>query len=367
MTRYHLTFELQQELESSVLHREPVTPADLIDALGELWWNAGPRRGAPELSFGDLLGDRGVELRPAFLEGRAPYCSGFTLAAPGSSGASGPCSLAFERHCLEHVARRGARGLLQDGVLRPQDTFYYFLRADPEGGTSDGSPHSLGTPLADLAAATPSIEHLVHPLAPLLERAEVRGPEPDPARHPVFFTAEAVARTEQLARRGAGLSPPVETGCVLVGSLVLCPDTGEMYAVVVDALEATDAASSQFHLDFTARTWARIQTILSVRRKQPETRTHRILGQAHSHPFLPAGGAPPCEHCYEVETCSRTTAVLSTDDHDWCRAVFSGEPWQLSYVFGLDARARNVDTFYSQHRGVLEPRGFHVLPEFPPS
>ena len=62
--------------------------------------------------------------------------------------------------------------------------------------------------------------------------------------------------------------------------------------------------------------------------------------------------------------CTRTTAFLSSEDRTWCRAVFPGEPWQISQVFGLDARTRPVDAFYGQRGGILVRRGYAVLDDF---
>ena len=71
-----------------------------------------------------------------------------------------------------------------------------------------------------------------------------------------------------------------------------------------------------------------------------------------------------CEGCAERASCPRTTAFLSADDLAWCRAVFRGEAWQLSQVFGLDARGEGVEAFYGQRGGLLVPRGYLVVETF---
>jgi hypothetical protein len=193
-----------------------------------------------------------------------------------------------------------------------------------------------------------------------LERAGVerhRVEEP----YPVFFTREARERAERISRKGADAQPPVETGGLLVGPLCACPETGETFSVVVDVLEATDSDATTYTLNYSGTTWARIQTILRARQAQPSTRHHRILGQCHGHNFVLLAGVPPCEMCHRVEVCTRTSANLSPEDRTWCRAHFSCEPWQLSQVFGLDARTRPVETFYGQRGGSLERRSYHVV------
>ena len=104
--------------------------------------------------------------------------------------------------------------------------------------------------------------------------------------------------------------------------------------------------------------------MLRARQSQPATRTQRVLGQSHGHNFLPIEGAPPCEACAHVAVCSRTTAFLSGEDRQWCRAVFSGEPWQLSQVFGQNARREGVSAFFGQKGGELVERGFHLIDDF---
>jgi hypothetical protein len=65
-----------------------------------------------------------------------------------------------------------------------------------------------------------------------------------------------------------------------------------------------------------------------------------------------------------VCTCDLTSAFLSESDRTWCRAVFSGQPWQVSHIFGLSARHERVASFYGLHRGRLEPRGYRVIERF---
>ncbi len=137
-----------------------------------------------------------------------------------------------------------------------------------------------------------------------------------------------------------------------------------MFAVVEDVLEATHAKGTTYSLTYSGETWARIQAIMRARGANPATQSHRILGQCHGHSFLPLDGAPPCEDCLKREFCSRTTAFLSEADLEWCRAVFHGQPWQLSHIFGLDALGRGVDVFFGQAHGRLRPRGYHVLEDF---
>jgi hypothetical protein len=114
-------------------------------------------------------------------------------------------------------------------------------------------------------------------------------------------------------------------------------------------------------------TWARIHAVMNAKRRIPARSADRILGQTHGHNFKPHSGKVACEDCPKVEACDLSSAFLSTTDLTWCRAVFSGQPWQVSHVFGLSARGEREGTFYGLYEGRLQPRGYHVIPEFEPS
>ncbi len=137
-----------------------------------------------------------------------------------------------------------------------------------------------------------------------------------------------------------------------------------MFAVVVDVLVAAHSEATTYSLTYSGKTWARIQAVMRAKRAYPATRSHRLLGQVHGHSFLPLDGAEPCEDCAVRAVCSRTTAFLSLDDLAWCRAVFRREPWQLSQIFGLNARGEGVEAFYGQRGGRLVPRSYSGLETF---
>jgi hypothetical protein len=342
-----LDLVLRRDPGGAAIAVEAICRRDLADAMAEIWFEAHLRRGSPATQLGGVT----AQLRPVYRDdadsGR--FCAGFTLETPGAAGA--PVARFFPREFFEPAAARRARTLVEDGTLETGDLYYYSLA--PAAAAADGvslcGPEGRGAP-----------SQLPLALRPLLERAGVerhRAEEP----YPVFFTSAARERAERISRKGADAQPPVETGGLLVGPLCTCPETGEIFSVVVDVLEATDSDATTYTLNYSGTTWARIQTILRARQAQPATRHHRILGQCHGHNFLPLAGVPPCEMCHRVEVCTRNSAYLSPEDRTWCRATFSCEPWQLSQVFGLDARSRPVETFYGQRGGSLERRRYHVV------
>ena len=352
-----LGMHLHLERGGEVVAIEPVTRGDLVDALAEVWLDTNLRRGFPDVGLEQVRGQLSLVYREDPEIGR--YCAGYDLEARDPDGS--PCRRFFPRDSLEHVAARGARRLIEQGRLAA-GALYYFALGPAEGAPPwrDGETQALtveGPPGRSAPGA------LSVPLERLRKRAvAVEGPTD--GHYPVFFTREACERAQRIARKGGDAQPPVETGGLYVGPLCVCPDTRELFAVVVDVLEATDAEATKYSLTYSGPTWARIQAILRARRKRNATRHHRVLGQGHGHNFLPLEGAEPCEACDLVAVCTRTTAYLSLDDRTWCRAVFPGEPWQISQVFGLDARSRPVDAFYGQRGGTLVRRGYAVIEDF---
>ncbi len=353
-----LSLQLHRERGGPVIAVEPVESRDLIDALAEVWFETDLRCGRT------TTGLRDVEARIRVVERDDPeigrYYPGFDLErelAPGSC-----VSRHFPRECLEHVAARCAKQLVADGTLESGELYYYGLAPGGSGLAPGGSGLAPGVIRGPEGRGAPRFSSV--PLRVLRDGAEAFDVLEEDRVYPVFFTRAARERAERVSRQGGDVQPAVETGGLLVGPLCVCPETGEVFAVVVDVLEASGSTSTKYSLTYSGPTWARIQRALRGRQSQPATQYHRILGQCHGHNFLPFEGAEPCEACALVPVCSRSSALLSGDDRTWCRAVFSGEPWQLSQVFGLDARSGLTETFYGQRGGTLARRGYWVIDEF---
>jgi hypothetical protein len=49
------------------------------------------------------------------------------------------------------------------------------------------------------------------------------------------------------------------------------------------------------------------------------------------------------------------------DDRNWTCAVFAHQPWQLSHIFGLNARGEPVSKLFGLRSGQLVERGFRVI------
>ncbi len=336
---------------------EAVTEADLAEALSEAWLQCCLRKGRPEVPIDDFQPRLLPLLRK---DGRG--CAGFALEIDAPGGEIPRCE--FTTRSVASAAMRAAQRLLTAGGMKEDQTYFYELIAS-------GRP-MLPVPRRDgiddigtftVTAKHPLLAYLRVPLAPLLRRARTVGTVDQRDLH-VFYTEEALARTERFARKGAAHEPPIETGAVQIGPLCSCPESGEFFVVVCEALEVLDAEGTEFSLTYSGKSWARIQTVMKIRQSQAATRAHRIVGQAHGHNFMPGNGAPPCEHCHQVKECTRTSVFVSPDDRTWSRAVFSRQPWQLCHIFGLNARGEQVQRLFGLCDGRLLERGFHVIPDF---
>ena len=360
--RHRLLVELRLTPEGPSLGVEPVHGNDLRDAVAELWFGKCLRKGQPDLPLEAVQ----PRLRPVFQTQHHERCRGFLLQLDGGPG--DPAVMAFGREVVEPVATRARRRLVSEGRLDGDAVPYYELKAEALDDGAIPAPERdqpfVSPGVRTLGVAEPmGVEHETRPLAPLLERA--RGVQVDErdTRHVVLFAESAWERAERFSRRGGDAEPPVESGAVLVGTLCACPESGEMFTLVRDAVEATAADAATFSLTFSGATWAAIGAVMSARRGRPGAPPELIVGSAHGHNFLPSGGAPPCDACATADVCGRTSASLSLDDECWSRAVFRAQPWQLALVFGLSARGDRVASLYGQQGGVLTRRGHHLLPD----
>jgi len=343
--------------------REPVTEADWVPMHSEVWMNALLRRGFPGFPFEDLV----ALARPVIPDGDT-RCKQVTLLTSDPKGQA--LQVEFTIYAFEQVARRAMARLVKAGRLTVEETgqcFYNVVlgRLGDRAAEDEARAGPAAAEPFQVAVRRQPLAYLEKPMPPLLARAKAVGDVKDKACYPVFMTEEAYAKAERMARRGAAVNPPTESGAVLVGPLCSCPETGELYAVVYDALEVTDAEATYASLLYTGETWRRIQTIMSARQQAPSSRGDRLLGEAHGHNFLPPHREDlSCNECKERETCKMTSAFVSSSDSVFHASVFFKQPWQLCHIFGLDARGKGVHALFGQRDGGLLSRGFYVIPEW---
>jgi len=351
-----LSVSVRLERDGPVVAEEIVTDQDLDEVVSEAWMSGHLRSGRLESHPKSL--ERRV--RPDVVVGRAGV-STYTVETTDGEGATAAST--FSLRSLEHVAARAADRLIDAGVLKVGGVYYYDLLSSP--------PRSDGR--AALPGPSFTVEAVPRPLAcrslrldPLLEIASPVGPDEADA-FPVFFTEKARRKAELYSRRGGARTPPEESGGVLLGPLCSCPDTGELFVVVCEVLEAVDAEHGKYSLEYSGRTWTRIQTIVAAIQRQPAMREFRIVGQCHGHNFLPADGAEPCDACASAPVCGRTSVFVSSDDLTWSRAVFAHQPWKLCQIFGWNARREPVEGLFGLKDGRLLERGYHLIPDFDPT
>ena len=356
----HFALSIRREADGPELKRVPVPGAYIRDIEHELLLKYALRRGMPEATVQDMQ----IQLTPVHADGEnsKPFCRSVRADVRNPRGEK--FRLEYNVHLFSDVARSAVQQMVADGDLKVEDEYHYQLVVDHRKGDR------LGPGLAGMSfGAGPKqepLQYLTRSLTPLIADAQPVG-ELNGEHFPVFYTSAAYERAERFARRGGDAQPPRETGAALVGTACSCPESGELFLVITDALEASDAEEAKVSLSYTGKTWLRLQAILKSMQAQPDTRTYRFLGQAHGHNFIPLDGAPPCELCSTAKVCSRTSVFVSTDDRTWTQAVFAGAPYALCHIFGLNARHDKVHGLYSLHENRLTQRGFYIIPDFDPT
>ncbi|MBM4042814.1 MAG: hypothetical protein FJ290_30365 [Planctomycetes bacterium] len=354
-----LALALRTKADGPVVLRESVTEGDLFDLYGEVWLAACLRKGHPGVPLDELR----VRLVPVLEKGQDSVCLGLIIEGVGPDGATS--RHVFPPAAFEDVAWRASQKLIRDGQLKSGDLYYYDVIVDRRPVAELAMRRQAAAPFTVTAKPTP-LAYLTLPLAPLAERAEAIGDMGEPWS-PVFYTRAALEKAERFARRGALAAHPVETGGVLVGPLCSCPDTGEFFLVVCDAIELLEAESTEYSLTYSGATWTHVQRTLGALQADPTTACYRILGQAHGHNFSPHFGEKKCEDCDQFATCTLTSVFPSVSDRRWTRAVFARQPWAVCHIFGLTARGGHAQALYGIRQGALAERGYYVLPDFAPA
>ncbi len=344
---------IRRGLDEPVLARNPVTGADLTEAVSEAWRDACLRAGHPDVT----LSATPMRLAPRLADHSESRCVGFDLEVILPDGRT--TRREFTISCLRPAVDRAVKPLLEAEVLKPGDPYIFeFVVASDR---KDAPPPAEADVPLTLSLRSAPLTYLRIPIRTLLERATPVAILDD-EEFPVFYTPEALAKAEVRARRGREVDPPVETGGVLLGSLAACPDSGELAAIIADVIEVQEADQTTFSLSYTSRSWMRIQAILKARQAAYPHRAERLLGQTHGHSFMPNDGKA-CAECDRRATCSLTSVFVSQDDQTWHRAVFARQPWALCHIFGLTARGQAVDQLYGLKDGRLQARGYYLLPD----
>jgi len=364
-----LAVALRVQADGPVVLQEPVSEGDLYELYGEAWLGSCLRQGHPEAPLDELR----VRLLPVLEKGNDTVCLGLIIEGAGPGGAAS--RHVFPPAALDDVAWRASQQLIRAGTLKSGDLYYFDVVVDrrPVAELASAAASARGAAPFTVTAKPTPLAYLTVPLRPLVERAEFVAPpakaapgeEGDPWC-PVFYTRETLGKAESFARRGALFPHPVETGCVLVGPLCSCPETGEFFIVACEAIELVEAQGTEYSLTYSGATWAHVQASVRALQAAPATRAHRILGQAHGHNFPPHFGEKKCDECDQQPTCTHTSVFSSVSDRRWSRAVFARQPWAVCHVFGLTARGGHAQGLFGLRHGALAERGYYVIPDFAP-
>jgi hypothetical protein len=348
-TSWTLRVVVRGSADGPPLRHQDLGDAELAEARREAWFNGLLRRGRPDVPFEAV----DTRLAPVHAESR---CVGFVLEAR-ERGSEDRTFHPFTLHYVAPLAHRMAEELVELGALARGDAYAYELEIRPREAPAEPVAGAGGIAIT---TTTRPPDHARMPLVPLLERARLVG-EAASRCFPVVFAESAHEKAEHYARKGAASDPPVETGALLIGRLCACPDSGEMFVVVDDALEVFDAAQQEFALIYTSATWTRVETVLRGLRARPGGDPTRLVGQAHGHNF--DLNLQRCDACDAAAVCTTTNVFVSAEDRRFMRAVFAGQPWSLCWIAGTNARDEDVAKLFTMRCGAPAERGYHVAPD----
>jgi hypothetical protein len=340
-----------------VLALEPVTPSDLLPMRDQVFWD-GVRAGAlpPDLHALE------VEVHPGENESQ-DQLSGFVMEM--SRGRQN-----YRRHfkpsTLSQTLARPLSKLLEDEVLKADDEYDFFLTARPsDEADARRSPvgqiqatsrsEALNFESGSLTEYMQNSEELMGPTSRQLAAQEKKSKQ-----MPLFVETDVWEEGRELARLGG----EDESAAVATGRLFRDTDSPEVFLVIDAFLQAEFAAEEKFSVTFSGDTWGQVRARLEQRRRRMNRPHEMIVGSVHGHNFQPAAddsGRKMCDACAVLDVCSRSTAVASTDDFRWHRAVFAGQPWATLLIWGWNARDEEEWRMYGLQNASLSPRTVRLL------
>lgn len=177
---------------------------------------------------------------------------------------------------------------------------------------------------------------------------------------PIFVTDEVWQESKEHAHRGG----EQESAALFSGRLFRDTESDEVFLRIDACLEAAHAVEAKLAVTFTGETWAHARELLEIRRHRLNRPNEIIVGSVHRHPFLPsadASGNRKCQACAVAQYCSRSTAVPSTDDFEWHRSVFSGQPYSMLLIWGYNAREEEDFRLYGLDNASFKERTIRLL------
>lgn len=332
--------------------RVPVSYSDFQLARDETWWS-GVRTGElePDLSRYELRVMPGQESQGGLLDGYA-----IELVWQGGS-----FRRQFDIRSLSNLAQRAVVNLVKDQALALGDDYKYYLKtlpADARATEPAGTPRIRvqHEPLTIEATSLADMMGQSEPYVGVSEQADESG---DPCM-PIFVTGRAWEESREQAFRGG----ENESAALFSGRLFRDTASPEVFLCLEACLEAAHAVEDKVSVTFTGETWARARQLLAIRRQRLNRPHEIVVGSVHRHPFLPAAdanGCRMCELCSVAKYCSRSTAVPSTDDFEWHRSVFAGQPWSTLLIWGYNAREQEDFRCYGLKNASFKQRSIRIL------
>ncbi len=325
-------------------------------ARDETWlWGLRKGRLSPDLDSHEMRVIPGAEAGVGILDGYV-----IELTADGHS-----YRRAFTNRSMASVADRKILEIAanKESELSLDDQYSYYITSVPADDDD---------PLDDMAMNVKSCrEPLVFEQARLADYMAhsktllgVSQPPPKPKETPmpIFVSQEVWQESKAQALRGGEL----ESAALFSGRLFRDTDSSEVFLRLEACLEAAHAVEEKLAVTFTGETWMHARNLLEIRRRRLNRPHEIIVGSVHRHPFLPtadANGNRMCADCSVAKYCSRTTAVPSTDDFEWNRSVFSGQPYSLLLIWGYNAREEEDFRVYGLENASLKERTIQLLTE----
>ena len=365
-TECRLAIDLMAKGDDRVLAREPVSATDLGPMRDETWLN-GLRA--------EHLGWNRHELTVTVQPGRSSEDRGGRLLNFDLKLRQGERGFlqTFSMLSLASVAERAKNRLQSQGALEEQECQFVLRAVEAEAVQADSSGRKLGShgskravvtrcaktaePIWETASLSEHLHNSDLLQSPSLEPKKGNGDEMGPC---IFVPPDVWTETDQSARRGG----EVESAALWTGRLMKDDESPEIFLVIDACLPAEHAVEEKYSVHFSGDTWGHIEGRLEARRKRLGRPAERFLGSVHGHNFpLPAdeNGQKRCSLCCEAKVCGRTNALLSTDDEQWHRSVFSGQPWATLLIFGWNARDEEDWKLYGLKDGRLQPRTLRLL------
>ncbi len=275
-----------------------------------------------------------------------PYCRGYRIEIERQH--LGPVASEFSVTSLRDFASSVATCYVASGKLRAGEYYCYRLVAYPAKAEISKAG---GIALVDASPAPPVREGS---LEAWMKHTSANGAI-DPDDMPVFVSRRVLREVEAqtLAKEG------METGGILLGTLIRDTASGELFAKVSAQISAEHTIGSEVKLTFTSKTWAAADAALKLR-----GRGECFQGYWHSHPyrFWQAGtnGAKKTSLSEAFEA-SQGVEFFSVDDEAVMRAIFP-RAWCVGIV-ATDTMDGVRNSMYGLRNGTMQARGFYVLDE----